>query len=489
MRKVLFVNPPNHWHDRFSLAPPLGILVLSQVARSVGWNPQIIDLALSSDADSPERFYESALAAIMNENPRVVCFTSMGVNTHIAVELAEKIKDSDSAIAVCVGGVHFSSLAERYGEAFPAIDTFVVGEGEEGLTSVLAQMVDGSAERLPHIVTGSGRGRNAEHPHSSYDLIAIEEYFRLNPRRVVDYEGGRGCVFKCSFCYSPAHFPSVSEVAPEQIVQDWTRLARLGFEHVFMVQDNFTNSPTHALAVCEALAAADIPIFWNGYATLPQLNARVAKALGSARCKQLYLGVDAVTASQSAIFNKRFFRSSDNLRSCLQALQAEGVEPTCAFMLDLFEFDEAELEKTLEVAAECAAVGASIRLNVFTRYLTSGLATSGDKPARYSEAKVRMALDCPEVVRVNRFARKMAGAFPFHATEVEDEAVWIERLRLVWLAQRLIQAHPDDFREFALQDDYRIVGGLMKLVRNADWEDILKSTGSPPFQFPVAEVY
>lgn len=340
------------------------------------------------------------------------------------------------------------------------------------------------------LVNQSRSSEGIAHPHSSYDLIVLEDYFAANPRRLVNYEGGRGCIFKCSFCYSPSHYESVRDVQPEQVATDWAILADRGIQHVFMIQDNFTNYPKSAIAICNALAAASLPITWNGYATLPQLSLEVIKALGRSRCKQIYLGVDAVSAVQQVTFNKRFYRGNALLEDCLRALKDEGVEPTCAFMLDLFNYNENEAEVIFRVAASCTAAGASIRLNTFTRYPNSGLSLECFGAARYSEARIRIMLDCPLVVRQNPFVRAIPSAFPFHETEVEDEGIWVNRLQMVWLAQRLIQSYPDDFNEMvASSHNNVIVDGLRRILTDRISLDFSEFDAVLSSLEPSAEIY
>jgi len=467
MSVVALVNPPLHQSDLEGLSPPLGLMVLASLAGEAGFDAHIIDFSIPfGDEDDPSSFYPRALRQILDTNPAVVCFTSMGVNSHVSLELARLVKQAEPSVAAWVGGVHFSSIATELEAICPWIDAVFVGEAEEPFRSELSNVRNGTAiATRTRLLRAHDDAPRIFHPHSSYDLIPLDEYFKANPRRVVNYEGGRGCVFKCAFCYSPQHFHEARDVPPSQIVEDWAKLATLGVGHVFMVQDNFTNFPRHVIETCDALAAADLPIEWNGYATLPQLIPTVCEALGRARCRQIYLGVDAVTPLQRVRLNKRFFKSDEELLSRLRSLMDAGVAPTCAFMLDLFSFDENEVEIVLSTAAECAGLGASIRLNSLTRYPATALGPSIRGASRYSEGKVELSFDCPTVVKTNRFAQLCPSAFPFHSTENQDEADWRYGLRLVRLAQRLIQAFPDYFRELAKQPDNAIVRSLDRLVR------------------------
>ncbi len=473
MRRVCLVNPPNHAYDQYDFAPPLGLMVLADIAANVGWEPMILDLGLPQFlglADSPDRFYQEALRQILACDARVVAFTSMAVNSHVSLELARLAKERDQRLVTVVGGPHFSAIHAPLISSFPWIDHVIRGEGETGWRDLMVAL-----SNLPGgVPSDGGRQRVINSPHHSaprhpfnYELVDLPGYFAANDRRVVDYEGGRGCVFKCSFCYSPAHYPEVREVDPDQIVRDWSRLAQLGFKQVFMVQDNFTNDPRHAIRVCDALAAARRPLPWNGYSTLPQLTPNVISALGRSGCNAIYLGVDAVSPAQMSSLNKHFYRDDDRLLGLLNDLRNVGVTPTCAFMIDLFDYQPDDFEMVLRVAIACASLDIPIRLNTLTRYPGSALFQASRRKVQYSEAKVRLMLDCPRVVCQNNFAREQPELFPFHATEIPVD-MWTERLSMVRLAQPLIQRYHTDLLDLARGSNDQIVDGLVRLASQAD---------------------
>ncbi|MEQ1904081.1 MAG: radical SAM protein [Pirellulaceae bacterium] len=490
MSRVVFVNPPNHLNDLDDLAPPLGLLVLMKIAADEGWTTELIDLALpmwANRGSEAESFYPIALKSILERDPILVCFTTMGVNSHVVLELGKQIKTTNPDVAVCVGGVHFSSIAYQLWEISPWLDFLVVGEGESALRKLLRKLSrDSKLSGNLEMVLSDERG-DLNHPHAVYDQITLNHYFAANPRRVVNHETGRGCVFKCKFCYSPSHYTGTREAEIDDVASDWTKFVDLGFKHVFAVNDNFTNDPRHAIKLCQKIESLDLPLTWNGYATLPQLSFKVIEALARSKCDSIYLGIDAVTPEQREEFDKQFLRDEKKFLGKLEKLIDEGIHPTCAFILNLYDFKTDDVEATFEIAAKCAAIGASIRINSFTRYPGSFL-EGGEAIARYSEAKMTMMFDCPNIVRQNELARRWPKAFPFHSTEISDEQIWTDRLRLIWIGQRLIQAYPDDILAFSPNNKNSLTAGLRKMVdmvNNLGLKEVLGNY----FHLPATEVY
>lgn len=485
MPRLVLVNPPNHKHDSFELAPPLGLLVLADIASKKGWDPMVLDLSLPQYeqlADNPDSFYERVAERILSHSPQLVALTSMGVNSHVSLLLARRLKQTQADLLTVAGGIHFSSIAPELVADFPWIDTVISGEGEASFGELLS-LLNGCripASRradLPRVMERRDDPTPPKHPHYAYRFIRLHDYFNANDRRVINYEGGRGCVFECAFCYSPAHYHAVRDVPPAELVSDWVKLTGRGARHIFMVQDNFTNNPRHALEVCNLLTDARLPLTWNGYATLPQLSPKLITALGRSGCKAIYLGIDAVSPSQQAAFNKRFYRDDDDrLRTTLKQLHAAGVMPTCAFILDMYDFDRVDADYVFRVAATCAALEIPIRINTFTRYASSALGNLNGQGARYSESKVRVMLDCPEVVCRNELATTRPDLFPFHSTEIPEE-LWNHRLRMVKIAQHLIQRHAPDLEALSRQPDTSLVSGFDQLARDEEgqWNQSLDS--------------
>lgn len=465
---IILINPPNHMFDKFDVAPPLGLLKLVDIASNMGVNCSIVDFSLdciNSRYETAEEFYERASTAVLHHAPDVVGVTSMGVNTHVAIEIARRLKSLEPRLRVLAGGVHFSSIADSLVAICPWIDTVIRGEGEWAFSWALSALMKNQECELPRVLD-STRAWPLSHPHSAYDSIDLQQYFSVNDRRLVNYEGGRGCVFRCAFCYSPGHYRETRTVSPEIVASDFAGLKSLGVRHVFDVQDNLTNSPEQAIAVGHRLAEAGVPVTWNAYATLPQLGADVVKAIGNGGCRGVYLGIDAVTDSQRVAFNKRFWRGYDHIVQRLRPMIEAGVQPTCAFMIDAYRFDRVEAEAVLVAATECAKTGAFIRLNTFTRYPNTMLGR-GVARVRFSAAKVQNMFDCVPVVADNSLALHWPHLFPFHATEVEDEEEWVRRLLFIWFAQRIITKCPEEMYDMARLPGTPLFDGIWDFVREA----------------------
>lgn len=484
--KVVLVNPPNNYDDSFELAPPLGLLSLASALADEAVDVVILDFNLRSIADHDfvdRDFYARAVREIAAEGPDVVGLTSMVVNSHVALELARRLRAEDRDVKIVLGGTHFSAIAEEVLTLYDWIDFVVVGEGETPFRQLLGMLrgpltaLNGVAYRDGDRVVVGSRSRlyaDADDiPQPSWQLVDLQPYFDWNPDRVIDYEPGRGCVYKCSFCYSPVHYGSGAQSkTAARIVEDLELLQKLGARHVFFVQDNFLNNGRLAMEICEAIAAQSIPLTWNCYTTLPQMTPPVLAALGRAGCVNAFTGVDAVNEECQREFRKRLYRGWEPLERTLRTAVGHGVTPTCAFLVENPSAGVDRVDRTLITALFARCCGAGLRLNTLTLYngTTTALALQG-QTVTYSELKPRLLLDCPPLVEVNDYARDHPSLFPFHSTFLAPE-VWERFATGMHVAYTLFHAFPMTLYRWATEDGGSLWTMLERVSKGLDLVEI-----------------
>lgn len=368
-------------------------------------------------ADFEEEFYEKAVAAICDREPAVLGLTSMGVNSHVAIRLATLVRDRLPSCWVVLGGPHFGAIAEVLGELCP-FDFVVRGSAEEELRAILQARARNDRPSNPAIVGGPGGPMRALGPRESMRSIDLPAYFAANPVRLGLVESGRGCVFNCSFCYSPGHFGKAVFRSLGHVMDDLKDMKERGFGRLFFVNDNFVNNRRDAMELLETIESSESVIPWHCYATIPTLDPKLASQMGASGCTDVYLGIDAVTDRQSRRYRKRFYgpRTTDAISWLVDA----GVTPTAALIFDGSDHEEEEFDRTLTAACELHNAGARVRINLLAAYPGTDLGPNGE--LRYSDLKAQVSFDVPTAVRHNPLARRYPGAFPFHSTtEREDD--------------------------------------------------------------------
>lgn len=476
--RLTLVQPPNGFYDPGDLAPPLGLLTIAAVVEEDNVDVTIVDMNLKAIRDHhwvQNDFYGKAIQAIAETNPDVVGFTSMVIESHICLELARRFKMLDSSVVTIMGGPHFSAIAKQILELYPWVDYVVTGEGELATRALLkflrkkakATALINVARRVKdHVVLERGPKpwNNLDKlPFPAYHLVDLQPYFETNPLRMLNYEQGRGCAFRCSFCYSSKHWGQGEQVKQaDQVVKDVAHLNKLGARHLFFVQDNFPKSKNRAKMICRALADAQISITWNCYATLPQLTPDFLDDLAEAGCNSVFVGIDAISKNSQHHFQKHFYKGWSKLKEQLQNCLDRGIIPTCAFMIDTPAQSHNNTDVALTTALFARAMGCGIRLNTLTLYnQTTSEITTSDQSRIYTDQKPRLLLDTPAIAHDNPYARKHPELFPFHNT-ILPLPLYKDFVIGMHIAFTLYKSFPRTLRQYILSDN----GSLWKLMQH-----------------------
>jgi len=459
--KVVLVNPPKSRYDVEELAPPLGLLRLAGVAHNLGATVHVEDYNLlwHLDARLQSSFYKTAADRLLSLDADIYGFTSMAVDSHVALELARLVKERKPESLIVLGGTHFSSIADSIQAAFPWVDRVVRGEGENVFEDLLC-------ERM-----GRAPADAAAVAEPLYDIVRFPAYFHVNPLRMANLEAsGRGCIFKCTFCYSPGHYQAVRAFPIDAVVQDLAKFPGRGIRHVWFVEDNFLNDPKRAVDLCNAIEQARLGLTWSCYATFPQISQPIVEAMARAGCTEVFSGIDAVGTSAERSFHKAFLRGKTPLEVKTRWMTDAGITPTYAFLLSPPSHPAGvNLLATACTALEARRCGAETLLNPLNLY-TGTAAQSAYAPAYAADGlQVRLMMDVPDIVTENPFAAAHPGLFPFHSRYV-DEAEWHAFLTLSHCLSTLINTYPKTLTALLNANGIDPVQVAQKtLERFADW--------------------
>jgi hypothetical protein len=443
MMKVELVNPPKTFIDRSEIAPPLGLLRLAGAGRSAGCSMSISDFNVLYHTDdwyaNSDDFYTHATDYLLKKDAEVYCFTSMAVDTHVAIHLARLLKKKRSDVIIVVGGTHFSSIADAVIEKFPWIDFVVTGEGENFVQNLPTFV----KENRPRQVISGSPLNSSENGELPFDLVNLELYFSVNPNRCLDFETGRGCRFKCAFCYSPTHYKGFRNFSIDNTISGLQNAYELGFRNVFFVEDNFLNDSVRAAQLCRDIENADLDIAWQAYTTFPQLTPDIISLMARAGCTAVFAGIDAVGKESRRAHKKAFVREVGVLRERIRECVANGITPTCAFLLSPpSHVGGGDIDETLYFALAARNAGAHVRLNTLTLYNQTGSLANALHIPEYDGFKVQLMLDVPEVVEENFYAVENPELFPFHSRYIRSSGEWHNFVSLVHNLFTLFEAYP-----------------------------------------------
>jgi radical SAM superfamily enzyme YgiQ (UPF0313 family) len=329
--KILLVSPQTphtFWSfkhavrfvSRKASMSPLGLLTVAGMLPPE-WDLKLVDLEVRKLKDEDLRWADYVLLGAMIVHKESV--------RDIAARCAALGK------TVIAGGPLFTTGHE----AFPEIQHFVLGEAEEIMPQVVADLRRGCLQR---IYQGTQRPALTHTPVPRWDLINFRDYVTMS----VQYS--RGCPFDCEFCDIIVMNGRVPRTkTPEQLIAELETLRRGGWEEmVFIVDDNFIGNKARTRALLEAI------IEWRqrtrtsiGFLTEASMNLAddpgLCALMVQAGFTKVFVGLE--TPSAEALEECRKVQNCHrNLVDSVQVLQRAGLDVMGGFIVG-FDSDQRDI--------------------------------------------------------------------------------------------------------------------------------------------------
>jgi len=330
---VLLISPPTpetFWSFKHVLRlvskreafPPLGLLTVAAMLPRE-WNLRLVDMNVHRLTDADLRWSDYVLLSAMIVHREAV--------HTIAARCATMGKP------VIAGGPLFTTGHSE----FPEIPHFVLGEAEEVMPQVVADMERGS---VAHCYQASGWPELSRTPIPRWDLIEFKHYATMS------VQFSRGCPFDCEFCdiiVMNGRRPRTK--SPEQLIAELEGLRERGWKDmVFVVDDNFIGNRVQTRRLLEEM------IEWRrrtqtkmGFLTEASVNlsedANLCDLMVRAGFKKVFIGIE--TPSAEALQECRKFQNQKrDLVAAVKTLQAAGFEVMGGFIVG-FDSDQEDIFK------------------------------------------------------------------------------------------------------------------------------------------------
>ncbi|MBI2317395.1 MAG: DUF4070 domain-containing protein [Betaproteobacteria bacterium] len=331
--KILLIyprSPDTFWSFRHVLQfvsrkaafPPLGLLTVAAMLPRE-WNLKLADLNIAPLDD------ETLLWA------DYVFVSGMIVHRESAHEVAARCAALGKT--VIAGGPLFTSGHE----AFPEIPHFVLGEAEDLMERLIADLERGAPEP---IYRAAGWPDVRKSPAPRWDLINLRDYVTM------PVQFSRGCPYNCEFCdiwITNGRVPRTK--APAQVVRELEVLRLAGWrDMVFIVDDNFIGNRKRARELLhELIAWRDRVKPAMGFLTEASVNVaddpELCELMVKAGFKKVFLGLETPSAEGLDECGKRQNRKRD-LAATVKTIQRAGFEVMGGFIVG-FDSDTKDIFK------------------------------------------------------------------------------------------------------------------------------------------------
>lgn len=296
------------WRLQFNLSdlypvPRLGIAQLASVLRRQGHYTTMVDVIC--EGWSPERFG----AWTRDHRADLVGVSATILSVREAFALCRAAKAARPGVKTVVGGPGVGGwrAEDLFRYADGAVDFFVRGEGEVGLSSLVETLEQGGAlSDVPSLLWQDDSGRSHENakggyldlaglPSPAWDLMPMERYRLHPPLGVYPYatilETARGCTYPCNFCCLSR---PVRTRPMEWIALELQRLhAGYGMREVHFVDPTFTLDRDRTLACCDVIESLPFALRWTCKTRVDHVDDALAGRMARAGCYGMAFGVES----------------------------------------------------------------------------------------------------------------------------------------------------------------------------------------------------
>lgn len=323
-------NPDTFWSFKHVLRcvakrstfPPLGLLTIAALLPS-DWQLKLVDLNVERLKDSDLRWAD------------YVMLSAMIVHKQSVQEIVARCAAFGKPV---IGG---GPLFTTGHEAFPAIQHFVLGEAEELMPQLVADIRAGAVR--PQYRAAS-RPDITQLPAPRWDLINPKLYVTM----AVQFS--RGCPYDCEFCdiiIMNGRVPRTK--TPAQLIAELDGLRRKGWKDmVFIVDDNFIGDKQRTKALLRELIAWREQVQHGmGFFTEASINLaddpELCELMVRAGFKKVFVGLETPSPESLQECHKLQNKGRDLVAS-VQSLQRAGLEVMGGFIVG-FDSDRQDIFK------------------------------------------------------------------------------------------------------------------------------------------------
>ena len=339
--------------DPFLSLLPVGVGSLVAVLRRSGVQAKAANLIGLTPAAIRE--------VLIKERPAILGISVMTHNRHESLRLAELAKTLNPDCFVVFGGPHATHRYRQILESYSAVDTVVLGEGEETLRELavcLDRGVRGDFHGINGIAFRDGDRVVVTGPRSpvtDLDLLPPpREGFvggiNIDLRRQVEFLiTSRGCPAACTFCSSPNFWGrSLRFHSPRAMVDEIRTIRdRYGLIYFSIRDDTFTADRKRVMEFCRLLLEDRLFILWNCQSRVTAVDEEMLLWMRRAGCECIQYGVESGSPTLLAILGKRI--TPGQIIQAAEITRKIGIRLSVYLMTGVPGETELELKETLRL--------------------------------------------------------------------------------------------------------------------------------------------
>lgn len=345
------------------LFPPLGVASLASQLHELGLQARIFDCTFET--------FEGIQKKLESYRPDIVGVYSMVTLSRSAFRIAEMVRTSLPDSLLVAGGPLPTLYPEQYSEAFDAVFR---GEADVSFPTFCRDFLSQSRSRqrlyeLP-LETYAGlfirwdelRVENlpVHHPEKEldafplpyrgdFDHLAYQEVWRQHDgSKTTSIITTLGCPFSCDFCSRPIYGNLFRRRNLDQVFAEIEQIRRLGYDSLWIADDNFTLDTGFLEEFCRRIAGQEIR--WSCLSRVTGINAKITRLMKEASCRRVYLGLETGNQDTLKLMNKR--ATLEEGQKAVHLFHAAGIEVAAFFIVGYPGETVPAIEDTFRFALE-----------------------------------------------------------------------------------------------------------------------------------------
>jgi radical SAM superfamily enzyme YgiQ (UPF0313 family) len=145
-----------------------------------------------------------------------------------------------------------------------------------------------------------------------------------NNQRAFSVLSGRGCPFRCNFCYrmDKGYRPR----SPESIIEEIRILKKdFSISYITFIDELLMASEQRTVTLCEAFIKAELNITWSCNGRLNYATPEVLKTMRKAGCVFINYGIESMDDNMLKVMNKNL--TEKQIETGIKATLAESISP------------------------------------------------------------------------------------------------------------------------------------------------------------------
>ena len=231
----------------------LGMLSISTLLKQKGFSVRCL-----KTSQLTELSYEAKEQYFKQLNPKIVGLNVNSDNCYGVKYMARDIKKWLPESIVLVGGPLITILGESILEEL-SIDMAIVGEGEFPTLKLCDYLIrnNGNLNTIEGLIYRENRIIKKNAPAElirDLDILPDIDYSLTEIGAGVSYSSGRGCPFKCSFCFRGVSGEGYRFFSPQRVVDHiMNSCEKYNIKTIGIIDDTFLANTKRAIEICSKL--------------------------------------------------------------------------------------------------------------------------------------------------------------------------------------------------------------------------------------------